>query len=176
SGAEGLYGFHLLDEGDPAKIVYSFTLYERGLYSNDLLVQADNTDQPFDVNEGVKLDLGSTAKLRTLATYLEIIAELHERFAGEHAQTLKAIQTKPRDRLTRFVLDELIAPPRMPLTPLLEDALDRRYSGSPAEVFFTGGGEHHFANFEKEDDYRILTVREAFTRSVNLVFIRLMRD
>jgi membrane peptidoglycan carboxypeptidase len=178
--AEGLYGFHLLDTGDhagdPAKIVYSFLLYERGPTSNDLLVQADNTDQPFDVNEGVKLDLGSTAKLRTLATYLEIVAELHERFAGEHPQTLKAVETEPRDRLTRFVLDELLAHPGIRLTALLEDAMERRYSASPAETFFTGGGEHHFANFEKEDDYRVLSVREGFTRSVNLVFIRLMRD
>src|SRR5262249_18360697 len=27
--AAGLYGFHLLDTGDPSKIVYSFSLYER---------------------------------------------------------------------------------------------------------------------------------------------------
>ncbi len=174
--AAGLYGHHMLDSGDPAKIVYSFSLYERGAGANDLLVQADSTDQPFDVNEGVKLDLGSTAKLRTLATYLEVIGELHTRFAGEHPQTLKAIETEPRDRLTRFVLDELIAHPGMRLSVLLDDALDRRYSASPGEVFFTGGGEHHFANFEKEDDYRIVSVREGFTRSVNLVFIRLMRD
>ena len=33
-----------------------------------------------------------------------------------------------------------------------------------------------FANFEREDNARILTVREAFERSVNLVFIRLLRD
>ncbi len=174
--AVGLFGHHMLDSGDPAKIVYSFSLYERGADANDLLVQADSLDQPFDVNEGMKLDLGSTAKLRTLATYLEIIAELHTRFAGEHPQTLKAIETEPRDRLTRFVLDELIAHPGMPLSPLLDEALDRSYSASPAEVFFTGGGEHHFANFEKEDDAKIVTVREGFTRSVNLVYIRLMRD
>ena len=30
-------------------------------------VQADNLDRPFDINSGMKLDLGSTAKLRTLA-------------------------------------------------------------------------------------------------------------
>jgi membrane peptidoglycan carboxypeptidase len=174
--AAGLYGHHLLDSGDPAKIVYSFTLYERGLGANDLLVQADNLDQPFDVNEGVKLDLGSTAKLRTLATYLEVIAELHTRLAGEHPQTLEAIVTEPRDRLTRFVLDELIAHPGMRLSVLLDKAMDRTYSASPAEAFYTGGGEHHFANFDKLDDYRIVTVRDAFTRSVNLVFIRLMRD
>ena len=32
---------------------------------NYLRVQADNLDQPFDINQGAKLDLGSTAKLRT---------------------------------------------------------------------------------------------------------------
>jgi len=174
--AAGLYGKRLLDQGDPSKVVYSFSLFERGRTQNELLVQADNLDQPFDVNDGVKLDLGSTAKLRTLATYLEIVAELHQRFAGEHPQTLAAIQTEPRDHITRFVLDELLAHPNLRLAPLLEDALDRKYSANPAEGFFTGGGLHHFANFEKEDDERILTVREAFTRSVNLVFIRLMRD
>ena len=174
--AAGLFGKRLLDQGDPSKVVYSFSLFERGRWHNELLVQADNLDQPFDVNDGVKLDLGSTAKLRTLATYLEIVADLHQRFAGEHPQTLAAIQTEPRDRITRFVLDELLAHPNMRLSALLEDALDRKYSASPAEGFFTGGGLHHFANFEKEDDERILTVRESFTRSVNLVFIRLMRD
>jgi membrane peptidoglycan carboxypeptidase len=174
--AAGLYGKRLLDQGDPGKVVYSFSLFERGRFSNELLVQADNLDQPFDVNDGVKLDLGSTAKLRTLATYLEIVADLHQRFAGEHPQTLKAIETEPRDRITRFVIDELLERPNLRLSALLEDALDRKYSASPAETFFTGGGEHHFANFEKEDNDRILTVRESFTRSVNLVFIRLMRD
>ena len=47
---------------------------------------------------------------------------------------------------------------------------------SPSEGFFTGGGVHHFENFEPEDNHRTMTVREALTRSVNLVFIRLMRD
>ena len=49
---------------------------------NYLRVQTDNLAQPFDINEGAKLDLGSTAKLRTLITYLEIVAELHARLAG----------------------------------------------------------------------------------------------
>ena len=44
------------------------------------------------------------------------------------------------------------------------------------EAFFTGGGLHTFGNFDREDDRRIMTVREAFQQSVNLVFIRLMRD
>jgi membrane peptidoglycan carboxypeptidase len=59
---------------------------------------------------------------------------------------------------------------------MLEASLERRYSASPAEPFFTGGGVHTFGNFDREDDSRVLSVREAFQNSVNLVFIRLMRD
>jgi membrane peptidoglycan carboxypeptidase len=35
---------------------------------------------------------------------------------------------------------------------------------------------HTFANFDDADDHKILSVRQAFRDSVNLVFIRLMRD
>ena len=172
----GFYAKNLLEQGDPSKLVYSFSLYERGEAENHLLVQADNFDQPLDVNEGVKLDLGSTAKLRTLATYLEVVADLHARYAGEHPQTLAAIEVDPPDRITRFAIDQLIARPGMPLPELLEAALQRRYSASPYETFFTGGGQHHFGNFNKDDDEKEMSVRAAFTYSVNLVFIRLMRD
>ena len=172
----GFVAKNLLEFGDPAKLVYSFTLYERGDLENHLLVQADNLDQPLDMNEGSKLDLGSTAKLRTLATYLEIVAELHTRFAGEHRETLAAIEVDPPDCITRFVIDQLIAQPGLPLPQLLDAALARRYSANPWETFFTGGGEHHFVNFNKDDDEKELSVRSAFTLSVNLVFIRLMRD
>ncbi len=172
----GLLAKNLLESGDPSKLVYSFSLYERGPGENHLLVQADNLDQPLDVNEGVKLDLGSTAKLRTLATYLEIVAELHSRFSGEHRETLAAIEIDPPDRITRFVIDQLVTRPDLPLADLLDAALERRYSASPDETFYTGGGEHHFGNFNKDDDERVMSVRSAFTLSVNLVFIRLMRD
>ena len=90
----GFLAKNLLERGDPSKLIYSFSLYERGPGENHLLVQADSSDQPLDMNEGVKLDLGSTAKLRTLATYLEIVAELHSRFAGEHQETLAAIEVE----------------------------------------------------------------------------------
>ncbi len=52
-------------------------MFERTAKGNMVRVQTDTTQLPFDINEGSKLELGSTAKLRTLATYLEIIAELH---------------------------------------------------------------------------------------------------
>jgi hypothetical protein len=69
--------------GDPNRarvLAYSVTLYERAPGANLVRVQADNVDRPLDLNEGGMLDLGSTAKLRTRATYLEIIAELHQRY------------------------------------------------------------------------------------------------
>ena len=59
---------------------------------------------------------------------------------------------------------------------MLEASLERKYSASPAETFFTGGGLHTFGNFDREDDRKVMTIREAFQNSVNLVFIRLMRD
>ena len=49
-------------------------------------------------------------------------------------------------------------------------------SASPHESFFTGGGLHTFANFQKEDDSKVISVRQALHESVNLVFIRMMRD
>jgi membrane peptidoglycan carboxypeptidase len=59
---------------------------------------------------------------------------------------------------------------------MLDAAMNRTYSASPDEAFFTGGGVHRFENFDPMDNGRVTTVRDAFQRSVNLVFIRLMRD
>ncbi|HEY2929218.1 transglycosylase domain-containing protein, partial [Piscinibacter sp.] len=50
--AAGMIGPHLLERGDPSRLFYSFTLYERGEDGNRLRVQADNLDQPFDINAG----------------------------------------------------------------------------------------------------------------------------
>ena len=177
--AAGLYGDHLLRPGDdPARLTISFTLFERGERANILRVQADNHDQPFDLNDGAWLDLGSTAKLRTLVTYLEIVATLHQRWSGLPANELKALATAERDPLGRWVLEYLgeAAPEERDLEAILEAATQRTYSTSAAESFFTGGGMHHFVNFETEKTLRRITVREAFKHSVNLVFIRMMRD
>ncbi|MDO9065169.1 MAG: transglycosylase domain-containing protein, partial [Sulfuricella sp.] len=57
----GLYGGHMLGEADPGKIIYSFTLHELTPQGAKLRILADNFDQPFDINQGAKLDLGSTA-------------------------------------------------------------------------------------------------------------------
>jgi membrane peptidoglycan carboxypeptidase len=175
--AAGLYGFHLLEgNDDPSKLMFSFTLYERNGEANLLRVQTDNFDQPFDINEGARLDLGSTAKLRTLITYLQVIAELHGRWSGLSKKELAALGFDKRDVLGQWARDYLIEARDRSLARMLDAAMLRTYSASPYEAFFTGGGLHRFENFEPEDNVRTLTVREGFKRSVNLVFVRLMRD
>ncbi len=174
----GLTGDHLLDakNNDLSKIIYSVTLYERGPEANYLRVQADNLDQPLDINDGAKLDLGSTAKLRTLTTYLDIIAELHSRYAHLPKEYLADVGEEASDNLTRWSVAWLAAAPDRGLPAMLGAAMERRYSANPGEVFFTGGGQHAFVNFNKDDNGRIMTIQEALRNSVNLPFIRLMRD
>jgi membrane peptidoglycan carboxypeptidase len=175
--AIGLYGFRLLKpDNDPTKIKWSVVLYERSEDGNRLRVQADNIDGPFDMNEGVKLDLGSTAKLRTLISYLEIVGELHRRYAGLAVDDLKDLTDEAPDPLTSWAITWLASNPDATLETMLEAAMDRRYSANPHETFFTGGGAHVFANFEHKEDGRIMDLHEALRDSVNLVFVRVMRD
>lgn len=173
--ARGLSAPRLLDRGAPEKVVYSLVLYERGAGRNDLRLQADNFDGPFDINEGTKLDLGSTAKLRTLVSYLEIVAALYEKLHGQPDGMLRD-KAAAGDALTRWVAGSLLNDGDRGLPALLDAALQRRYSASPKQRFFTGGGLHHFANFDKADNGRVISVAEALRNSVNLVFVRLMRD
>ncbi|WPC06319.1 transglycosylase domain-containing protein [Pseudomonas benzenivorans] len=172
----GLFGERLLSAEKTAEVRYSFTLFERTPNGSRVRVQTDSTNQPFDINEGSKLELGSTAKLRVLATYLEVIAELHRRYAGQDAGALRAVEVADQDYLTRWAIDHLIRTPDASLPDMLDAALQRKYSASPYERFFTGGGLHTFANFRKEDNGRIPTLIEALRESINLPFIRLMRD
>jgi len=174
--AAGLSAKQLLARGDPAKVVYSFTLYERGGDTNYLRVQTDNFDQPLNINEGTKLDLGSTAKLRTLVTYLDIMDKLHQRLSTMDATQLRALEIDRQDVLTRWAADYLATVEDKSLSAMLDAALERHYSANPGESFMTGGGLHHFDNFSKDDDGRVMSVRDGLRNSVNLVFIRLMRD
>ncbi len=172
----GLRQHRLLAQGDPAGVIYSVTLYERQGGRNLLRVQADNLDQPLNISEGTKLELGSTAKLRTLSSYLLAIARLHERLAPLSQAERSGEALLADDPLTEWAVHWLNAYPTAPLAEMLEASMLRRYSGSPDATFFTGGGLHRFSNFDAEDNARSMTVREAFQRSVNLVFVRLMRD
>jgi membrane peptidoglycan carboxypeptidase len=276
---EGLRQFRLLERGDPSRVTYSFTFYEILPQANVLRIQADNLGQPFDVNEGMKLDLGSTAKLRTLTHYLLLVSDEYaaergrrsalararsrtqpqeppadlgaaspEPNASDVARTASATDPAPgppagdvvvpseeelgdeataeamiademareaiapyipgpdvmnpaaagaepvapmaslpgavymplssdaRDPITRFVRDYLADNPGASLEAVLNASLDRRFSGNPHERFFTGGGSHTFVNFNPADNGKVMTLREGLRNSVNLVFIRLMRE
>ncbi|UAW99052.1 penicillin-binding protein [Halopseudomonas nanhaiensis] len=172
----GLFGERLLSAEKVAAVRYSFTLMQSTADGNQVRVQTDNTGLPFDLNEGSKLELGSTAKLRVLATYLQIIGELHASLAGADESAFAQALSEPEDRLSVWVANTLRGNPQMTLPELLDAALERRYSASPAERFYTGGGVQRFRNFRREDDGRNPTMRESLQESINLPFVRLQRD
>jgi membrane peptidoglycan carboxypeptidase len=175
--ALGLVGPNLLGSEDPSNVKYSVVLYERGTDRNSVRIHADTFDQPFDLNSGAKLILGSTAKLRTLVTYLDIIARLHDRFADMPVSQLRRIAAvKGSDPLTRWAAEYVAGATDKRLQPMLDAAMQRRYSANPAERFFTGGGVHTFSNFQASENGKTPTVEEALTHSTNLSFIRIMRD
>ncbi len=163
----GFIAERLLLTGNPADVIYSILLFESLPDGNVLRLQTDTLDRPLDVNEGMKMELGSTAKLRTMAHYLEVVASLYY----ERHRLIN-----PQDPITAFVVQAFRENPRISLDEVLQAALDREYSASPGETFFTGGGAHVFGNFDPDDNGRRMTIREATRRSTNLVFIRLMRD
>ncbi|MCZ7559344.1 MAG: transglycosylase domain-containing protein [Burkholderiaceae bacterium] len=106
----------------------------------------------------------------------EIVAALHERWSGLDREELATQRVAERDVLARWAKEYLAQASDRSLGAMLEAAMQRRYPADPSEGFFTGGGLHHFVNFDPRDDGRVLTVREALRNSVNLVFIRMMRD
>ena len=173
---QGLAGDRMLSPASLGAVRYSFNLVESTPGGNRVRVQTDTSDQALDINEGSKLELGSTAKLRVLTTYLEIVAELHDKYAGKTPAELRAVKPDSRDRLSLWAIEYLAAAKDRSLPAMLQAALERRYSASPGEGFFTGGGVHTFNNFRRQDDGRQPTVREALQGSINLPFVRIMRD
>ncbi len=176
--AHGLVGDQLLGDADPGKVAWSVVVYERGKDRNLVRIRADSLDQPFDINSGSKLILGSTAKLRTLATYLGIVDSLYRGLSASPGADLRRMAATSDDPLRRWAAGYLagIAPERRALQPMLDAAMQRRYSASPYEEFFTGGGIHVFHNFERSEDSQTPTVEQAFEHSINLSFVRLLRD
>ena len=166
----------LLPESDPAHIRFAFTMYEHVGGANLLRVQTDSGDRPFDLNQGARLNLGSTAKLRTVILYLQIVTGLHDRYAGLDPAALRRVAVSPQDPIQSWALAYLETTRDRSLKPMLQAALQRTYSGSPQEAFFTGGGLQRFSNFDPEDDRAAHSVAAGFQHSINLVFVRLMRD
>jgi hypothetical protein len=164
-------------------------------------VHTDSLEQPFDLNTGMKMGLGSTAKLRTLAHYLEVVAQLHaERTAG-HSRSSRVA----RDPITEWTLQVIDSDPSISLEALLQKALEREYPAEARRVVFpvitaTGSnpietspagtaatssptsssptGSSEPASHDLETWYipRTLSLRTALIQSSNRVFVLLMRD
>ena len=171
----GLVGKLMLGSADPGLVNWSFVLYERGADANYVRIHADSLNVPFDINSGAKLQLGSTAKLRTLITYLDVITSLNHSLAPLAASELRFIAATAPDVLTRWAAGYLAVTKDRNLRPMLAAAMQRTYSAAPA-TFFTGGGDNSFGNFEPWENHLVPTVEFAFENSINCAFVRLLRD
>ncbi|WP_169802852.1 transglycosylase domain-containing protein [Sphingobium herbicidovorans] len=170
----GLTGPRLLSGSAPAQVNYSFTLYERGAGSTHVRIQTDSLDGPLDVNAGTKLELGSTAKVRTLITYLNIVADLHDELRTRPSAELNRL-VQQGDPLTAWAAGQLLENGDRGTAAIVDAAMEKKYSAGTGERFFTAGGMHRFANFNRRHGGQ-MTVSYALQQSVNLVFIRMMRD
>ena len=148
----------LLSHGDPRDVTYSLLLYEVTPQGNLVRVQTDSRMRPFDLNTGMKMELGSTAKLRTVAHYLELVAGLYDELRSSQSRTSIALADDP---ITQWAVRTLESEPSIDLETFLQRALDRGYSANAGEVFFTGGGTHVFRNFDRRDNDRVLTNRKS---------------
>src|SRR3546814_16062109 len=92
------------------------------------------------------MELGSTAKVRTLINYLEIITALYGDYRGLPRPTLEAIQTNG-DPLRRWAAPQLLEHRSQGLPGMLQAAMERPYSPSPGEPSFTSGLAHQFSPF-----------------------------
>ncbi|MCX8012417.1 MAG: penicillin-binding transpeptidase domain-containing protein, partial [Desulfobacterota bacterium] len=128
--------------------------------------------QPLNIATGIKLELGSTAKLRTLATYLMAIDEVDNLLT----QNPLLANTLFDDKLSKWVIEYRLLHPEAAKEELLKASLQRKFSANPHTAFFTGGGLHGFKNFKEDQDDKYYTLEEGLSQSVNLVFIRLMKE
>ncbi|MFU8804905.1 MAG: transglycosylase domain-containing protein, partial [Bradymonadaceae bacterium] len=172
----GLRGRTRIGHGDPEEIVYGFTLYERGADGHRLRVQVDTHDSQMDLNAASKLDLGSTAKLRTLTHYLEVIEALYEELGVLSAEERADLEVHREDRLTHWAITYLRRNPDATVEEMLEASMSRRYSADPHQSFWTGGGRHRFGNASRRHNGAVLDVWRAFRESANLPFVRMMSD
>ena len=150
-------------------------LFEKTPRGNLLRVVTDNLNAPFDINTGMKMQLGSTAKLRVLVIIWTLSLPSTPDSPPWTPRMLRRQAEAARDPITRWAAETLSqnknGPGRLPAAGAGSEIFRQSRRG-----FFTGGGIHYFQNFDRKHNGRIMTVREATERSVNLVYIRLMRD
>src|SRR5947207_4089892 len=124
--ASGMVGKYLLGDGNPTKVTWSFVLYQRGPDRSFVRIHADSLNKPFDINSGAKLMLGSTAKLRTMITYLTIITDLHHRLHALPPRELSRLAASSgEDPLTAWAATYLARTTSRGLQPMLDAAMQR---------------------------------------------------
>ena len=101
---------------------------------------------------------------------------MHQRFAGISSDSLLGIAAQAEDSLSRWTADYMAHAADTSLYALLKAGMQRTYSANPSEIFFTGGGQQSFANFDSTENTQVYSVHDAFQNSINLSFVRLMRD
>ncbi len=174
----GLTGFQLLRPETAPKVVWAITVNEK--LPNGQIVTRVSTDTfqgALDLTKGGRQNYGSTGKMRMTATFLEVIAELHDEYSGQGPDTLKAVKTHPRDKLTRWAVDYLSRPETdKSLAGMLSASVKEiKYSGAP-QGFFTGGGMNYPGNFDRKEDHISYSVEGALWESVNLSWYRITDD
>ena len=174
--ARGLNGERLLENADPKKVIYSFLLVEPTPEGNLVRVQADNLAAPFDFNKSVKLELGSTAKLRTLTHYLELIAALHKELAPLNADGLKVKAQEARDPLTKWAVETLQKEKNPPWKPFSIAPWSANIQRAPGKLSLPAAAFIISKTLNQRKINASLNCGMRSETQSNLVFIRLMRD
>lgn len=98
----------MLECGDLCGVMYSFMFYECVLGGNCVLVQVDMFDKLFDINEGVKLDLGLIVKLCMLVMYFQIVVELYKCYVDQFVVVLCKVNIFVQNLIECWVVDYFV--------------------------------------------------------------------
>ena len=133
---------------------------------------------------------GSTAKLRVLVNYLMIIHDealllqqelLSSTFKDSGSKQYKQSSllkeySKSSVTIKRLLASYLKKYPQSSMEQILAWAMSRRFSANPDSKFLTGESWHQFHNYQKSDDRKNPNLWQMTTESINLSFVRLMRE
>ncbi len=176
--ANGLVGYQLLRPESVPKVIWALTINE--IMPDGRVVTRVSTDTfkgALDLTKNGRQNYGSTGKMRMAVTFLEVIAELHDKLSNKTEEDLNNIKVNPRDKLTQWAITYL----KDPLSDHTLMGMQRaaissiEYSGRP-QGFFTGGGMNYPGNFDPKENSQNYTVEDALWQSVNLSWYRISDD
>src|SRR5204863_433438 len=139
---------------------YLWALYDAGYIDRDL------RDATLDAELKYRKDPPPTTQVSWVK---------QKAFAGLKRGGLTRIAAKSPDVLTAWAANYMAKASDHGLQAMLDASVLRTYSGSP-ESFFTGGGMQGLGNFDSDENGGSYSVIDAFKHSVNLSFVRILRD